>query len=161
MTPLIEKIANLMDMAKAAHVFENSALEMAKRIIVASLPALLISFTIPTLLPVMTVLSAFLLYYMVKDIQHKAISFDHMKLLLFASLPVYAFFIAWCLALAHMGHPERLSSIATHFLLAVICLWPTFVDCKKHIQEKKKSPFKPLYFAVSGLLVVQQILTVI
>lgn len=161
MTPLMEKASSLMDKAKAAHVFENDALEMSKRIIVASLPALLISFLLPDFLPLMTVLSAFLLYHMVKDIQHKTISFDHMQLLWFASLPVYAFFIAWCLALAHTEQPERLSSIATYFLLAVICLWPTFVNRKKHIEQQKKSPFKPLYFAASGLLVVQQVLTVI
>lgn len=161
MKPLLKKVSSLVEKAKVAHVFENDALEMSKRIIVASLPALVVSFLIPDFLPLMTVLSAFLMYHMVKDIQHKTISFDHMKLLWFASLPVYVFFIAWCLALAHTEQPERLSSVATYFLLAVICLWPTFVNRKKHIEQQKKSPFKLLYFSVSGLLVVQQILTVI
>jgi len=161
MTPILEKAMGLIEHAKAVSAFENKALELSRRIILTSLPMLLVSFMLPALLPLIVPLSAFGLYHMVKDIQHKTISLDQAALLWSASLPVYLFFIAWCLALALTGRPANLSSIATYFLLAVICLWPTFVNRKKHIEQQKQSPFKPLYLAVSGILAVQQILAVI
>lgn len=161
MTPIIEKAMGLIKYAKAVNVLENKALELSRRIILTSLPMLLVSFMFPALLPLIEVLTAFMLYHMVKDVQHKTISIDQEAFLWFASLPVYSFFIAWCLLLVLTKRAEGISMIATYFLLAVICLWPTFVNRKKHIEKQKQSPFKPMYFVVTGLIAAQQILAII
>jgi hypothetical protein len=161
MTPILEKTTGLIEHAKAVHTLENTALELSKRIIVTSLPMLLVSFILPSLLPLIEITTVFVLYHMVKDLYQKAILIDHSSFLWFASLPVYLFFFSWCLILALTDRTEGIASISTYFLLAVICLWPTFVNRKKFIERKKKSPFKPLYLAVTGLIAAQQLIIII
>lgn len=161
MTPILERAMSLIECAKAFQTLENKALELSKRIIMTSLPMLLVSFIFQSLLPVIEVITVFVLYHMVRDIHQKTILIDQATLLWSASLPVYSFFLAWCLFLAVADRADGIASIATYFLLAVICLWPTFVNRGKYIEKQKQSPFKRLYLAVSGLIAVQQILAII
>jgi len=157
MKELINRAEEGIEYIKGFKPMKNHGLEMAKRIIISSVPLVLVSFVIPKLMPVIQLITPIFLYLMVEDIQEEIIKYDQVSLTWSASFPIYTFFALWCLLLSQTGKTDQLAMVASYFLLCTACLWPTYVNLRKHVEKKQKSPFKALFTIFTCILGVQQI----